>query len=137
MIKVAQILKDAGIVVTRQRMALLELILNRKDHPDAEGVYFKARESVPTISIDTVYRTLNLFAESGVVQRMAVPTRRARFDGNVLPHDHYLCVECECIIDIPSCSACVCAPDEAKMLGSVQEIQTVYVGKCHSCAQLM
>ena len=135
MTKLIKTLKDAGIVTTRQRVTLLDLIMKRKDHPDAEGMLISAREKLPSLSVDTVYRTLNLFAEAGVIQRLAMPTRRARFDGCTLPHDHFMCAECQCISDIPSCSACICAPEEVKAFGEVHEIQTVYIGTCKECAK--
>jgi hypothetical protein len=54
------------------------MLLRRDDHPDAERLLVEARVGMPSLSVDTVYRTLNLFVEAGVIQRMAVPTRRAR-----------------------------------------------------------
>lgn len=130
-----QFLKGAGIVTTRQRVALLRLINNRKDHPDVEGMFITAREHLPSISVDTVYRTLNLFAEAGVIQRMAVPTRRARFDGNALPHDHFLCEKCERIFDIPTEVNRLRAPLEVKAFGKVRAAQTVYIGVCAACIE--
>jgi Fur family peroxide stress response transcriptional regulator len=131
-----QILQQAGIVTTRQRVGLLELLLRRTDHPDAESLLSSARKGMPSLSADTVYRTLNLFADAGVVQRMAVPTRRARFDGWTDPHDHFLCVRCERISDIPRRAGDVRAiPEEACACGDVRDVQTVYVGVCRRCAK--
>jgi Fur family peroxide stress response transcriptional regulator len=131
-----QILAQAGIVTTRQRVGLLDMLLSRKDHPDAEGMFLSARKLIPSISVDTVYRTLNLFAEAGVIVHLAVPTRRARFDGCVAPHDHFLCSTCERIMDIPKrAEAPHALPDGVLACGEVRDIQTVYVGVCKRCAQ--
>ena len=130
-----EILQRAGIVTTRQRVVLLDRLLRRTDHPDAERLLAEARDGMPSISVDTVYRTLNLFAEAGVIQRMAVPTRRARFDGCTDPHDHFLCSDCETIQDVPrppERSAAIPAPVSA--CGIVSDVQTVYVGVCRRCA---
>jgi Fur family peroxide stress response transcriptional regulator len=131
-----QILQQAGIVTTQQRVALLDLLLGRNDHPDAEGMLAAARERMPSLSMDTVYRTLHLLADAGVIQRMAVPTRRARFDGCTQPHDHFLCVQCERILDLPRrADAPRAVPEEVSAYGEVRDIQTVYVGVCQRCAQ--
>jgi Fur family peroxide stress response transcriptional regulator len=131
-----QILQQAGIVTTQQRIGLLELLLRRNDHPDAERVLVAARKRMPSLSADTVYRTLNLFADAGVIQRMAMPTRRARFDGCSEPHDHFLCVQCERIQDLPRrADATRAVPEEANACGEVRDIQTVYVGVCQRCAK--
>ena len=130
-----EILQRAGIVTTRQRIGLLEMLLRRTDHPDAERLLAEARDGMPSISVDTVYRTLNLFAEAGVIQRMAVPTRRARFDGCTDPHDHFLCSDCETIQDIPRPSKRAASiPALVSACGIVSDVQTVYVGVCRRCA---
>ena len=130
-----EILQRAGIVTTRQRVRLLDMLLCRTDHPDAERLLLEARGGISSFSVDTLYRTLNLFAEAGVIQRMAVPTRRARFDGCTDPHDHFLCSDCETIQDIPRPSKRAAAiPAPVKACGMVSDVQTVYVGVCRRCA---
>jgi len=130
-----EILQRAGIVTTRQRVGLLDMLLRRTDHPDAETLLVEARDGMPSLSVDTVYRTLNLFSEAGVIQRLAVPTRRARFDGCTDPHDHFLCSGCETIQDIPRPSKRAAAiPAQVNACGIVSDVQTVYVGVCRRCA---
>jgi Fe2+/Zn2+ uptake regulation proteins len=134
MINANQILQKAGIVTTHQRVSLLELILSRNNHPDADSVLASAREQMPSLSADTVYRTLNLFADAGIIHRMALPTRRARFDKCVEPHDHFMCARCEQIVDIPRRKKSISViPEEAKACGEVRDIQMVYVGICRAC----
>jgi Fur family peroxide stress response transcriptional regulator len=91
----------SGLASTRQRVFILKAIQGRIDHPDAETVHQAVISSLPSISLDTVYRTLSLFAKKGLIQQLAVPTRRSRYDGNPKPHDHFLCTRCERIADIP------------------------------------
>lgn len=128
-----KILKEAGIVTTRQRVTILQLLRANKTHPDVDGMYQIARKRMPSISVDTVYRTLNLLADHGVIQRMAVPTRRARFDGSVQPHDHFLCSECQSIADISSAPSTKDVAEEVSQYGEVHSVQTVYIGVCHLC----
>ena len=130
-----EILQRAGIVTTRQRVVLLDRLLRRTDHPDAERLLLEARGGISSFSVDTLYRTLNLFAEAGVIQRMAVPTRRARFDGCTDPHDHFLCSDCETIQDIPRPSKRAASiPALVSACGIVSDVQTVYVGVSRRCA---
>lgn len=131
---VIEILQRAGIVTTRQRVTLLDLLLRRKDHPDAESLLLDARKTMPSMSADTVYRTLSMFADAGVILRMAVPTRRARFDGSVKPHNHFLCEKCECILDLPGDEESERnIPSAAAACGEIREIQVVYIGTCQLC----
>ncbi len=88
---------------------------------------------MPSISLDTVYRALSLFVRKGLIQQLAVPTRRSRYDGHVAPHDHFLCTRCERIEDVPSVSCP--PPDEVTKVGTVQSTQRTYLGLCHACAE--
>lgn len=134
MIDATQMLQKAGIVTTRQRVSLLELLFQSTAHPDADSLLVSARKQMPALSADTVYRTLNLFADAGIIQRMAVPTRRARFDKCVEPHDHFMCSRCEQISDIPRRRKTAgMIPAEAKACGEVRDVQMVYVGVCRMC----
>ena len=135
MIDATQMLQNAGIVTTRQRVSLLEILFQSTAHPDADGLLASARKQMPALSADTVYRTLNLFADAGIIQRMAVPTRRARFDKCVVPHDHFMCTRCEKILDIPRRKKSMgVIPAEVKACGEVRDTQMVYVGVCRQCA---
>ena len=135
MVNASHMLQQAGIVTTHQRVSLLELLFSRSDHPDADSVLAAARQQMPLLSADTVYRTLNLFADAGIIQRMAMPTRRARFDKCVEPHDHFMCTHCERISDIPRRKKSIgMVPSEVKACGEVRDIQMVYVGVCRACA---
>ena len=136
LINASQILQQAGIVTTRQRIRLLELMFSRSDHPDADTLLTFARKQMPAISADTVYRTLSLFADAGIIFRMAMPTRRARFDKCTKPHDHFMCTQCEQIVDIPRRNRSLGSiPEEVKTCGEVRDIQVVYLGICHQCAE--
>ena len=126
-------IQTSGLAATRQRVLILKFIQGRTDHPDAETVHQDVSCAMPSISLDTVYRALSLFVRKGLIQQLAVPTRRSRYDGHVAPHDHFLCTRCEPIEDVPSVSCP--PPDEVTKVGTVQSTQRTYLGLCHACAE--
>ena len=126
-------IQTSGLAATRQRVLILKFIQGRTDHPDAETVHQDVSCAMPSISLDTVYRALSLFVRKGLIQQLAVPTRRSRYDGHVAPHDHFLCTRCERIEDVPSVSCP--PPDEVTKVGTVQSAQRTYLGLCHACAE--
>lgn len=98
-----RILREAcrrqGIRLTPQRLELLSELLRSKDHPSAEELYRRVRERMPTLSLDTVYRTLATFEQLDLAVRLQVDEGPARFDGTVLRHHHFVCDRCRRIID--------------------------------------
>ena len=128
-----KIFHNAGVSATWQRALILTTLQARTDHPDAEALHQAVGVETPSISLDTVYRALSLFARKGLIQQLAVPTRSSRYDGHVAPHDHFLCTRCERIEDVPSVSCP--PPDEVTKVGTVQSAQRIYLGLCHACAE--
>jgi Fur family peroxide stress response transcriptional regulator len=131
-----QTLHSSGLASTLQRASILKCLRGRTDHPDAEMVYETVHARIPSISLDTVYRTLNLFSKRGLIAQLAVPTHRFRFDGCVHEHDHFLCTRCERIEDIPrGAGATIAIPNGLRNIGAVQAVQRVYLGTCRSCLE--
>ena len=131
-----KIFHNAGVSATWQRALILTALQARTDHPDAEALHQAVGVETPSISLDTVYRALSLFARNGLIQQLAVPTRRSRYDGCVAPHDHFLCTRCERIEDVPaSASVSSPLPEEVRKIGTVQSSQQTYIGLCHACAE--
>jgi Fur family ferric uptake transcriptional regulator len=103
----AQTLEDAlrkdGIRITRQRSALLKVLAEASDHPDATELHRRAREIEETVSLATVYRTLTALEAQGVVQRLAFEGAPARFETTDAPHhDHIIDVETGDVIEFRS-----------------------------------
>ncbi|MDD2601149.1 MAG: Fur family transcriptional regulator [Kiritimatiellae bacterium] len=132
--KIREELQQFGLAATHPRSVILRCLRERKDHPDAETVYQTVHQEIPSLSIDTVYRTLNLFASSGLIVHLAMPTHRFRFDGGVEPHDHFLCTTCEQIVDIePEENDHQVFSEKVAALGQILSLQRVYLGTCHAC----
>ncbi len=82
-------LRDTGVRVTRQREALLKVLTEADDHPDAAELHRRARTLDDSLSLATVYRTLSVLEREGVVQRLSLENGGARFEVTDAPHhDH-------------------------------------------------
>jgi len=81
---------DKGLKMTEQRRVISRVLSEATDHPDVEQVYRRAAEIDPRISIATVYRTMRLFEEANVIERLDFGDGRARFEENRDTHHHHL-----------------------------------------------
>ena len=88
--------------MTRQRRIIHDYLLSTKSHPTAEEIYMNVKKNMPSIAVGTVYRNLSLMTDAGEVRRITVPEHPDRYDGDVSPHDHLLCMKCKKLFDIGS-----------------------------------
>lgn len=86
--------------LTRQRQTILEVLRRRMDHPTAEQLFQELRLTLPHISLGTVYRNLDVLQTTGLIR--VVPGEPRRFDGNRAAHDHFRCLVCGALLDLPS-----------------------------------
>jgi Fur family peroxide stress response transcriptional regulator len=94
------VLKDKGIQPSFHRIHILKYLLENRCHPTVEEIYQRLSGEIPTLSKTTVYNTLNLFAEKGLVEVLTIDEREARFDIVVKPHAHFKCLKCGAIYDL-------------------------------------
>lgn len=92
--------KASGLKVTLQRLAVYQALLETNAHPSAEMVCRRVRQTFPTISLDTVNRTLLTLNDIGAAFIVEGSGDAKRFDGNVDDHQHFKCVQCRRIYDI-------------------------------------
>ena len=95
-----QRLRDCGIAVTPQRLAVLASLRNRRDHPSAEHIYQEVRRQLPTISFNTVYKALEVLCQKGIVVKGNPLHEVARYDGIMNSHAHLICRRCHHIINL-------------------------------------
>ena len=81
---------DAGIRMTAQRSLIIETLVGSDDHPDADQVYRRAVERDQSISLPTVYRTLNLLDDAGIIKKINMNDGKARFESVKGEHDHLI-----------------------------------------------
>lgn len=96
-----EILRDHGIQPTPQRIAVAEFVLATDTHPSADEVWTTVRDRCPTLSRATVYNTLNLFAEKGLLSTRLLKEGVVVFDPKTEPHHHFIDEESGRVFDVP------------------------------------
>ena len=87
--------KDLGLKVTPQRTAIYKELAKTDQHPSTEMIYKNIKDYFPNISLTTVYRTLETFEKHGLISVVNQLYNAARYDANLTPHHHIVCVECK------------------------------------------
>ncbi|MDD3731494.1 MAG: transcriptional repressor [candidate division Zixibacteria bacterium] len=95
------ILRRYDIQPTPQRIAVVEYVLKSKTHPSADDVLSHARKKCPTVSRATVYNTLNLLVEKGLLGMQTIKEGAVIFDSNIKKHHHFVDSDTGDIYDIP------------------------------------
>lgn len=126
-----ELLARHGIQPSAQRVAVAEYALRTEDHPSADVVWARVREGFPFVSRATVYNTLNLFVEKGLLRALVLAEGRVVFDPNVLPHHHFIDEATGAILDVPWDSVAVARLDPPKDF-EVREFQVVMRGRRRS-----
>lgn len=98
---VVGLLRERGIQPSAQRVAVAQYVLFTDEHPSADKVWTRVRRRFPMISRATVYNTLNLFAEHGLVRELHLSPHSVVFDANTVAHHHFIDEETGRIHDIP------------------------------------
>ena len=98
--ELTELFRERGFKVTPQRQCVFRLLHGNEVHPTAEAIYAAAREEMPTISLRTVYQTLNDLTEMGEILALDLGTGSARFDPNVDSHHHLVCTRCGLVRDV-------------------------------------
>jgi Fur family peroxide stress response transcriptional regulator len=93
------IMRNKGFRVTPQRVAIVEYVMNTDSHPSAEEIYKLIKKKYPMVSLATVYKTLELLTEMGVVLELSF-VDGARYDANIAKHVNVVCMNCGRIEDI-------------------------------------
>lgn len=96
----AEILRDHGLKVTPQRLAIYSMLKCTDSHPNAETIFKALEKDNPTMSLATVYKTLNSFKSTNLVKEINSGDGCSHYDAIVEPHNHFICKECNSIIDI-------------------------------------
>jgi Fur family peroxide stress response transcriptional regulator len=127
-------LRASGMRLTHQRLEVAREVAGTDVHPDVEIVYRGVRERVPTISLDTVYRTVGALVDLGLVNRVNATAGPARYDANLTRHHHFVCTRCGLIRDVTSEALdSVKAPEETSALGKVESVRVQLRGVCNEC----
>lgn len=97
---IRELFKKKGLRVTPQREEIFRSLAASKAHPTAEQVYQDVRETFPSISFTTVYKTMQTLESSGLLQRFNTGANVYRYDAGVHPHPHFICLHCGRVDDM-------------------------------------
>lgn len=125
---VVELLVQRGIQPSAHRVAVGQYVLATDEHPSAELVWSRVKERFPMISRATVYNTLNLFVEKGLLRELHLTAESVVFDPNVDRHHHLIDEESGRIYDIPWGDVEVC--NITRMAGyEISDYQVVMRGR--------
>ncbi len=126
---------EAGVKLTHQRMEIYREVARVNDHPNAEQVFKRVRKRIPTVSLDTVYRTLWLVKDLGLITTLEPSRERTQFDANLKRHHHFVCNCCGLASDFYSDEFDeLKMPESLKSIGHPETTQIKVKGICLKCA---
>jgi Fe2+ or Zn2+ uptake regulation protein len=136
--ELTELFRRQGLRVTPQRQVIFGLLQGDDGHPTVESLYESARARMPTISLKTVYQTVNDLAAMDEVVVLDLGTGSSRVDPNVEhEHHHLICTHCGKVRDVPLDLADVELPPRYRRGFSVSTIEVNFRGLCDECvAQL-
>lgn len=123
-----------GFKLTHQRREIFREVAASDEHPGADAIFRAVQQRMPTVSIDTVYRTLWMLHDLGLVTTIGAQGDGVRFDANVEQHHHYVCVSCGLVRDFESDELnALRVPDSVQQLGSIMNAHVEVRGSCSAC----
>lgn len=129
-----KMLMERGYRVTPQRMGIYEYLLDARTHPSAEEIYQALKDRFPMMSQATVYKTLELLLELGLVSQLSLGGNATRYDGNPNLHVNIYCSECHRIYDVMEPELERIAESVARRSGFVVKGQRhEFYGICPEC----
>lgn len=132
----AEILKEKGLKVTPQRLAVYSALKNTKSHPSAEDIHKMLITDNPSISLATVYKTLDSFKSAGLIKELNLCFEHSNYDADISNHQHIVCTSCRCVFDVYYTPETTMREEVEKISGfKIDEEQVVFYGTCPECAK--
>ncbi len=124
-------LREKGVTLTPQRLAVIEYLRSRHTHPCVEEIYHAIKKKYPSMSPATVYSTLQLLKEMGEVQELHIRGDKACYDPVPERHHHLLCRVCGKLINVEV--SCPIIQNEKISGHKIEEVQAYLYGVCSEC----
>ena len=133
-VRFKEAVRAAGVKLTHQRLEIFREVAASVSHPDADSIFREVQRRIPTVSLDTVYRTLWWLNDLGLITTLGPRRESVRFDGNLEHHHHYVCVQCGLARDFESVEfSALPVPEAVKRFGGVAGTHVEVRGTCESC----
>lgn len=128
-------LKDCSLKCTPQRMEILKAVHEAPDHPSADTVFRLVKERCPSVSLATVYKTLEKLVEVGEIRIALVSSGKTLYDTRLSDHHHFLCRRCGHVEDVDIHLDCMenCLPQVMDHKHQVERSEVVFHGLCKNC----
>lgn len=132
-----QKLADRGCRITPQRLRIVEALVGRDDHPNAEQVFARVRETCPNTSLATIYKTIDLLKAMGEVLELEFSDGSNRYDGRrPSAHPHAICTRCGRIQDLEVAGLTDIQDQAARASGfRIVTHRMDFYGLCQQCQQ--
>jgi Fur family peroxide stress response transcriptional regulator len=130
-----QLCRDKRIAVTHQRIVLYRALMQMFDHPNPEQIFERVRLELPSVSLATVYKTLHVFLQAGIICEVSPHHGPLRIEPNIKRHHHFICLQCHTITDLAHCEV-----DDSLLKDSIPEgfqieqISMEVRGLCRRCS---
>lgn len=125
--------RRGGLKATPQRLAVYGALLEADDHPSAEALFWTVREKLPSISLATVYKTLESLEAAGLIRQVSLLSDSKRYDANQHHHHHLVCRVCKRIIDYDDPRLDALLPNAEPSGFTPLEVRVQIVGVCARC----
>lgn len=129
--KIRGFLESKGVKPSFQRLKILEYLLKHRNHPSVDTIFQALGDDIPTLSKTTVYNTLSLFTQKGIVASLTVVNNELRYDVLKDPHAHFQCAICSRLYDIPLKNDLFLTDFIEEH--QVEDIQVTFKGVCKNC----
>lgn len=134
--EVAARLARRGLRLTRQRRVVLDAVREARGHPAADEIYEKARRVLPQISLGTVYRTLGVLRDAGVVEELHFEGAQGRYELQKDPHHHVVCRGCGRVEDLEANAfGELTSRAQATTAFQIEDHRLEFYGLCPSCCE--
>jgi Fur family peroxide stress response transcriptional regulator len=130
-------LRSAGRRITLQRMAILEHLAGRSDHPSARQIHNELEDLKVHVSLATVYNTLASLVELGLLKEVEFESVDNRYDTNLASHINLVCTSCGAIVDVDHEPPLSAREIQDRTGFDTSEIKIEYCGTCKSCRKLV
>jgi len=124
-----------GLRVTPQRLAVVRVLAESHDHPDPDTLHRRLLPQLPSISLATVYKTLDALAAMGLVRQVPVAGAAKRYDANLDRHHHVICERCRSVADVHDARLDRVAVPEGLLGFTVRSVTVQMLGTCARCAR--
>lgn len=126
--------KSMGLKLTPQRLAILNYLEGNKSHPSAEDIYTEVSRKFPTMSLATVYNTLEALKRKGKVMELTIDADKKRFDPDTGSHHHLICTVCRRIVDVHA-DYSLKVPAEERKDFEITGSHIEFYGTCPECRE--